>query len=125
MIQRQIAALNRGDIDESIEGFDPEIEWVIAREHPASRTVRGLDELRHYWEDWREMLGSMSFEPERIADHGNLVISLGRVKGVGTGSGAEADVPIAFVSHFRNGVVVRVEEFLNPQEALEAAGLSE
>ena len=125
LIRRQIEALNRGDFEGSIEGVDPGIEWVVAREHPASRTVCGLDELRRYREDWGQMLGALRFEPERIADHGDLVVSIGRVKGVGTGSGAGTEVPIGFVSHFRDGSVVRVEEFLDPQEALEAAGLSE
>ena len=34
-------------------------------------------------------------------------------------------VPIAFGSRFRDGVVIRVEEYLDSSEALEAAGLSE
>jgi ketosteroid isomerase-like protein len=125
VIRRQIHALNRGDWEGSIEGVDPEIEWVVAREHPASRTVRGLDELRAYREDWRQMLGALRFEFERIIDRDELVVSIGRVSGTGAGSGAATEVPIGLVSHFRNGSVVKVEEFLDPDEALEAAGLRE
>jgi ketosteroid isomerase-like protein len=123
LINRQIEALNRGDWEGSIEGLDRAIEWVVAREHPASRTVRGLDELRIYQQDWRQMLGGLKFESEDVIDGGPAVVALGRIKGTGSGSGAEVEVPIAFVSRFRDGHVVRVEEYLDPKEALEAAGL--
>jgi ketosteroid isomerase-like protein len=125
LVRRQIEALNRGDWEGSIEGIDPEIEWVVAREHPASRTVRGLEELRAYRQDWSQSLGGLGFESERIICRGDLVVAVGRIKGIGVGSGAEVGVPIAFVSRFRDGAVVRVEEFLDPREALEASGLRE
>jgi ketosteroid isomerase-like protein len=123
LIHRQIEALNRGDWEGSIEGLDQQIEWVVAREHPASRIVRGLDELRTYRQDWRQTLGGLTFESEDVIDRGPAVVALGRIKGTGSGSGAEVEVPIAFVSRFRDGRVIRVEEYLDPNEALEAAGL--
>jgi ketosteroid isomerase-like protein len=125
LVRRQIEALNRGDWDGSIEGLAPAVEWVVAREHPASRTVRGLDELRSYREDWNQTLSGLTFELDEVVDHGDVVVAMGRIKGSGVGSGAVTEVPIGFVSRFRGGLVVRVEEYLNPQEALEAAGLSE
>jgi ketosteroid isomerase-like protein len=125
LIRRQTEALNRGDLEAATEGIDPGIEWVVAREHPASRTVRGLDELRRYFEDWRETIGALRFDSERIVDQGDLVVSIGRIQGVGTGSGTETVVPIGFVSRFRDGLVIRVEEYLDPTEALKVAGLLE
>jgi ketosteroid isomerase-like protein len=124
LIRRQIEALNR-DLEGSIEGIGSEIEWIVAREHPASRTVRGLDELRGYREDWEQMVEGLKFESENIVDRGDVVVAVGRIKGTGAGSGAEIEVPIGFVSRFRNGLVVRVEEYLDPNQALEAAGLKE
>jgi ketosteroid isomerase-like protein len=125
IVRRQIEALNRGDWEASVEGVDPGIEWVVAREHPASRTVRGLDELREYRADWNQMLEGLTFEAEEIVDRDDLVVAVGRIKGTGSGSGAETEVPLAFVSRFRDGLVVRVEEYLDPDAALEAAGLRE
>jgi ketosteroid isomerase-like protein len=40
------------------------------------------------------------------------------------GSGAEVEIPIAFVSILRDGKTIRVEEYLNPADALEAVGLA-
>ena len=125
LIHRQIEALNRGDWEGSIEGLGRQIEWVVSREHPASRTVRGLDELRTCQQDWRQMLGGLTFKSEDVIDGGTAVGALGRIKGTGSGSGAEVEVPIAFVSRFRDGRVIRVEEYLDPSEALEAARLRE
>jgi ketosteroid isomerase-like protein len=125
LIQRQVEALNRGDWEGSIEGIDPGIEWVVAREHPASRTIRRLDELRVYRQDWAQVLGELRFESERIIDRDDVVVSIGRISGTGAGSGAATEVPIGFVLRFRDGSVNKVEEFLDPDEALEAAGLWE
>jgi ketosteroid isomerase-like protein len=93
--------------------------------HPASRTVRGLDELLAYRQDWSQMLGELRFESERIIEGDDVVVSIGRISGTGAGSGAATEVPIGFVLRFRAGSVIKVEEFLDPDEALEAAGLRE
>jgi ketosteroid isomerase-like protein len=84
-----------------------------------------LDGLRAYRQDWRQMLGELRFESERIIDRDDVVVSIGRISGTGAGSGAATEVPIGLVSRFRDGSVIKVEEFLDPDEALEAAGLSE
>lgn len=123
MVKRQIEALNRGDWGGSIEGVDPQIEWVVAREHPASRTLHGIQDLRAYRQDWAQSLGDLRFEPERVVGKDDVVVAIGRIKGTGAESGAEVGVPLGFLSRFRDGVVVRVEEYLDPQDALEAAGL--
>ncbi|HXF00955.1 MAG TPA: hypothetical protein VN458_11495 [Solirubrobacterales bacterium] len=71
------------------------------------------------------MLEGLTFEAKEIVDRDDLVAAVGRIKGTGSDSGAETEVPIAFVSRFRYGLVARVEEYLDPGEALETAGLSE
>ena len=43
----------------------------------------------------------------------------------GRESGAEVESPIAYVAQYRNGKVIRLDDYLDHQEALEAAGLSE
>ncbi|HYU59809.1 MAG TPA: nuclear transport factor 2 family protein [Solirubrobacterales bacterium] len=120
VVRDGIEAMNRGDWPTTERGLHPDIEWVIAREHPASRTIRGLEELRAYMADWMETLEGLRLEVDEIFERGDRVIAIGRVRGVGAGSGADVVVPIAFVNHFSEGVIVKVEEFLDPQEALDA-----
>jgi ketosteroid isomerase-like protein len=67
----------------------------------------------------------MRLDMDRIVDAGDTVVTVGTARGVEIGSGAAVEIPIAFVSILRDGKTIRVEEYLNPAEALEAVGLSE
>ena len=60
-----------------------------------------------------------------IRDLGDRVIAIGHIRTRGRGSGVVTESPIAMVSDTRNGKSVRVRSYLDPREALEAAGLSE
>jgi ketosteroid isomerase-like protein len=62
-------------------------------------------------------------ETDRFVDAGAPVVAVGTVPGIGGGSGADVRVPIAFVCTLEDGKIVRVEEYLNPSEALAAVGL--
>ena len=117
LVRRQIAAYNRGDFDASLAGTDPGIEWVVAREHPAARTVRGHDELRAYHQDWQGTMPGLAIEIVEIDECGDSVLSVCRLRGTGAGSGAEVGVDVAFVSRFRGDLIVRVEEYLDANDA--------
>jgi ketosteroid isomerase-like protein len=116
---------SRGEIDAAIELLHPDIEWVVAKEHPDARTVRGREAVAAYRREWDEMLDELRVEMDRIVDAQGAVVLLGTVRGVGVGSGAEVEVPIAFVHTFQDGKIIRVAEYIDPAEALEAAGLRE
>ena len=103
----------------------PDIEWVIAREHPDARTVAGHEAVAEYQRDWQEMLPEVRAEFDRVLDAGEKVLGIGTVRGKGAGSGADVRVPIAFLFTIRDGLITRVEEYLDPVEALDAAGLAE
>jgi ketosteroid isomerase-like protein len=105
--------------------WSPEIEWVVAREHPEARTVRGSDAVLRYAQTWEETLTDLRIEIERLLDAGDTVVAVGVVRGTGTESSADVQVPIAFLVALEGGMITRVEEYLNPAEALEAVGLEE
>ena len=50
---------------------------------------------------------------------------IGRLRARGKESGAEVESPVAYVAEFKNAKAVRVTEYLDPKEALDAAGLRE
>ena len=60
-----------------------------------------------------------------ISDLGDRIVSIGRVRARGQESGAPIEVPFARVVHYEDGKAVRVRKYLDPKEALEAAGLGE
>ena len=61
----------------------------------------------------------------KIRDLGERVLAVGQLRTRGTGSGAEVESPMAYVVEFKNGKIIRIDDFFDPKEALEAAGLRE
>jgi ketosteroid isomerase-like protein len=107
------------------EFFHADAEWVIAKEHPAARTLVGYEQLADYLREWQSTVSGVRFRHERLLDVGQSVLAIGTVRGTGVGSGADVEVPLALLCTFRDGLISRVEEYLNPVEALDALGLEE
>ena len=119
-MRRSIDAYNAGNVDGLLEMAHPDIEWEVAPEHPASTTHRGLEEVRAYHEDWRNTLDDMRLDVLSITEDGDSVVAVCRIHGKGSESGADVEVEIAFLATYRDGKAIRVEEFLDPEEAFRA-----
>jgi ketosteroid isomerase-like protein len=117
-VVRAIEAYNAGNIEGLLTMADPDIEWEVAPEHPAATTHRGFDAVREYHEDWRNTLRDLTIDLRSVAESGDIVVAVCRLHGKGEESGADVEVEIAFLTTFREGKAIRVEEFLNPDEAL-------
>jgi ketosteroid isomerase-like protein len=114
------AAWNRGDVEGLIENVDPEFEWVVAREHPDPTAPRGIGEVASYLRDWLDTMPDLQVEIAELQEEGEKVLSVLQMKGTGVGSGATTEVVMAVITTFRDGVPVRTEEFLDPEEARQA-----
>ena len=64
-------------------------------------------------------------EPTEFLVRGDHVVAGEAFKGRGKGSGVEVAMQSWSVSLLRDGLIVRRDEFLDRDQALEAAGLSE
>jgi ketosteroid isomerase-like protein len=124
VVRRSNTLYNAGDWDAALELLHPDIEWVIAREHPDARTLIGRDAVADYRREWQTAMPDLRLELDRVLDGGDKVVTIGAAHGTGTGSGADVRVPLAFVFTLRDGLIARAEEYLNPAEALEAEGLA-
>ena len=60
-----------------------------------------------------------------IRDLGERIVAIGQLYGRGRESGAEVESPIGYLVELKNGKATRIHDFFDPEEALEAAGLSE
>jgi ketosteroid isomerase-like protein len=114
-----------GDFQAGRELLHPDIEWVISREHPDARTLIGHQAVADYRREWQTVVPNMRLELDQVLDGGDKVVTIGAAHGTGTASGADVRVPIAFVFTLRDGLIARAEEYLDPDEALEAVGLAE
>jgi ketosteroid isomerase-like protein len=110
-------ALNRGDFEALIKGAPPEFEWVVAREHPDATTHRGPGAVSSYLAEWRRMMPDFRVQIVELEEQGDRVLTVIEITGTGVGSGARTEVRTATISTFREGVPVRTEEFLDPEEA--------
>jgi len=101
----------------------PEIEWV-APEDGAS--YRGREGVRQRLEEWLDSFDDYRYEVQRIIDcGGDQVLVEATEVGRGAKSGAEVRTTEYELLTIRDGMIVRIREFYDEQEALEAAGLRE
>jgi ketosteroid isomerase-like protein len=107
------------------QACDPEIEWVEDPRRADRRVYRGHDGVRESWERWLENFEEYGAELERIVDCDDKVLVVLREEGRGRLSGASISQRNYAVCTFRDGKVLRYEEFYEEGDALKAAGLSE
>ena len=131
--KRGLDAYNRRDLDALFEELDPEIEW-----HPALAVVlggkqtvfHGYQGVRESIQEEDEALAVYQLEVSEIRDLGNRVLAIGRIHARGKESGAEIESPFYVLAESKgtqgkDARAIRLRTYLDPNEALEAAGLSE
>ncbi len=126
--KRGAEASNRRDIEALLVDLDPEIEWspafpVLLGEE--AKVYRGHDGVREMFRGFYDALDEIHVEYSEIRDLGDRVVAIGRIRTRGKASGAATESPFALVSDVKNGKTTRVRTYLDPHEALEAAGLEE
>ncbi len=80
-----------------------------------------IEASRHYWGTWDEY----RLDAEELIDAGASVVVVVRERGRGKGSGIPFERRWAQVWTFRDGRIVRWENFADRAAALKAAGLAE
>jgi ketosteroid isomerase-like protein len=108
------------------ESLAPEIEFHEDPRFPEAGTHRGIDAVRDYLNRFAESFDELSFEAQEFVDLGDdRVLVLLSLITRGRGSGARVEASPGWIVTARDGLVVRVDAFLDRPEALEAAGVSE
>jgi ketosteroid isomerase-like protein len=97
-------------LDMSRRTFNPD---VYERHDGLRRFKRERDEV------WEEFLVT----PERMVDAGESVVVIESLRGRGRGSGVETRSRSASVWTMRDGQVIHMATYRDPQEALDAVGL--
>ena len=123
--KRGAEASNRRDIEALVETLDPEVEWspafpVLLGEE--AKVYRGHDGVREMFRGFYDVVDEIHVDYSEIRDLGDRVVGIGRVRVRGQASGAATESPFACISDFKNGKAIRVGTYLDPNQALEAAG---
>ena len=124
------AALERGHFHESLSVdaglLDPDFEWVPAAQLTDTEHYRGYDGFQRFMEIWTEDFEDWSSEVEQFIDAGpDCVVAVVRQRATGKESGVPVEVEQGLLFDFEAGRVIRMRNFLDPADALKAAGLSE
>jgi ketosteroid isomerase-like protein len=110
-----------GDRAEAEAIFDPNVVINPADERPSY----GLDAMRDDFERWASAFEELEVSAEEFIDAGDRVLVTAYHRGRGRTSGIEVDARFYEVCTLRDGKVVRVDEYVERAEALEAVGLRE
>ena len=104
------------------EYFDPDCEYQPVEE---AGTIRGHGSIIRWNQRWLEAWADNWDEVDQTIENGEMVVAAIRVHGRGRKSGVEISQRLFDVFELRDGKIVRVKEYLDRHQALEAAGLSE
>ncbi|HZO59618.1 MAG TPA: nuclear transport factor 2 family protein [Solirubrobacterales bacterium] len=123
-----LEAYNRRDMDAVGIGYHPEFEY-----HPARNWVeagllepsyRGLEGHKRYVESTAEVFGAEVYvKPVELIDAGDRMAVLANVPMRAQASGIQLTEAFALVFTFEDGLVVRVQEYYDYDEALAAVGV--
>ena len=129
-VSRAWDAINQKDWDaalDAIEPVDSEVEWIPPPEMPEQSVYRGPDALKERWAYLGANIADALGETEEIIEAGERTFVGIRVSGRGEGSGAPYEARLYQVITTSDDLVsiIRIENFYDRHQALEAAELSE
>ena len=128
LAREAIDTLNRRDLESFLETLDPDVEWhpgLAALLEGEATVYRGREEVREMFQGYFEAFADLRFEISEIRDLGDRILAVGQMRGRGAESGVEIESPWAYLIQVRNAKATHVRTYLDPKEALEAAGLRE
>ena len=90
-----------------------------------SESYQGYEGLVRYLREWLEPFGEYHVEWLDYIEAGDWVVVPTRQWGIGSASGARAELELVHAYRLRNGQIVRLDQYDTVKEALQAAVLSE
>jgi ketosteroid isomerase-like protein len=117
-------ALNRRDWDAVFRDTHADFEMTTQR-GPEAGTKRRREAVQGFLEDYLATFEGMVLEPEKIIETGDQVVALVRLRARPKGGGVDIVVRNGHLWTVRDGTILSMKTFPDPEEALEAAGLRE
>ena len=110
------AAFARGDIDQAIAGLHPHVEWIEPEQFPYGGRRVGPTAVADYLRNSRSLWAELVSEPTATR-RGNDIVVVHHVHGR-LADGTFRDVTVADVFTFNNGLIVRMQAYGDPAQAL-------
>jgi ketosteroid isomerase-like protein len=124
MSQENVEIVRRfldGDVEEALMYADPDIVWNPIEE----LSTQGHGAVRASLARWKAEWDDYEVLPEGFVDAGDQVVATVRLRGRGRGSGVEIDARFYDLYTLREGKIVRMDQFTERSQALQAVELGE
>ena len=120
---------NAGERDSFLALFHTEGVWssAIKRQVEGGEGLyRGREAVGDFWDEWHAVWDDLEIVVSEFRSPADgRVFGFGALRGSGTGSGVGTERPFGWVFQIEDGLIREVRAYLNREEALTAAGLSE
>ena len=110
------AAFARGDIDQAIAGLHPHVEWIEPEQFPYGGRRIGPAAVADYLRESRSLWAELVSKPTATR-RGNDIVVVHHVHGR-LADGTFRDVTVADVFTFSKGLIVRMQAYGDPAQAL-------
>jgi ketosteroid isomerase-like protein len=121
IVRSVVAAWDRGDVDEMERWIAADAELRPLRAQLEGTVYRGPEGLRELWDDLNADWEDLKLPVDELREVGDKVLALGRLVARGRASGIELEVPIGQLWEVRDGRVVAMVAFSDPEDAVRAA----
>jgi ketosteroid isomerase-like protein len=127
VLREQFAATNERDFARAMTYYADDVVLVVREGFLNTGTFEGKEAVGEWYGDWFRAFGTdYRFEIEEIRElQPGLVFMTARYGGSGRASGVEVRDERAYLYRVRDGLITRVQLFLTPEAAMEAASLPE
>ena len=122
IVRRAYDALNHGDWDAVFRDTHPDFQMTTQR-GPEAGTHRRREAVQGFGEDYIAAFDKMVFEPEEFLENGDQVVVLVSRRARPKGGSADIVVRNGHLWTVRDGTILSMKSFPDPEKALEAAGL--
>jgi len=120
-IEKAYRAVGTGDFQVLLDIVDPDIVLRDRPESPDPRTYHGHAGIYEALHSSDETFAGFELEPEEFIPAGNCVVVVLTMRGTGRGSGVTVEERIAHQWRVRDGRVVALQVYSDPDEAVRDA----
>ena len=120
-LEKAYEALNAGNAQAALDVLDADAEWHESPYIPDTGVYHGRAEIGAWLGEFLESWEEFHQEVEEVVDAGDRAVLFLHLVARGRLSGATVDARYAHVWTMRNGKGVRVDGYVDRDEALEAA----
>ena len=121
IVRSVVAAWDRGDVDEMERWIAADAELRPLRAQLEGTVYRGPEGLRELWDDLNADWEDLKLPVDELREVGDKVLALGRLVARGRASGIDLEVPIGQLWEVRDGRVVGMVAYSDPEDAVRAA----